>query len=103
MGLEDWCGGDSCGDNNLMLTMTIQEIESIFTPLGFKVDADKNQAIISYSFKQYDYDEEYTHIFIVVNINSTTTAKSIMEHLLRRYYAEGNIDKVIQIKKALNL
>lgn len=103
MGLEDRGGCDSCGDNNIMLTMTIQEIESIFTPLGFKVDADKNQAIISYSFKQYDYDEESTHIFIVVNIDSTTTAKSIMEHLLRRYYAEGNIDKAIQIKKALNL
>lgn len=103
MGLADLGGGDSCGDNNIMPTMTIQEIESVFTPLGFKVDADKNQAIISYSFKQYDYDEESTHIFIVVNIDSTTTAKSIMEHLLRRYYTEGNHNKIQEFRKVLNL
>lgn len=103
MGLEDRDSGDNCGGGNSMPTMTIQEIESVFAPLGFKVDADKNQAIVSYSFKQHDYDEESKHIFIVVNIDSATTVKSIMEHLLRRFCAEGNIDKVIQIKKALNL
>ena len=103
MGLADRCGGDNCGGDNSMPTMTIQEIESVFAPLGFKVDADKNQAIVSYSFKQHDYDEESKHIFIVVNIDSATTVKSIMEHLLRRFCAEGNHNKIQEFRKVLNL
>ena len=103
MGLEDRDSGDNCGGGNIMPTMTIQEIESVFVSLGFKVDKDNSQAIVSYSFKQHDYDEESKHIFTVVNIDSTTTTKSIMGHLLRRYYAEGYYDKIQEFKKVLNL